>query len=136
MSSCESLIVSTTTGVSMPSARSRVSSRWPSTGAIRRSMIARSGRSSRSRRTASSASPVLPTTLMPARASSSSDEAAAAQAMIVDEDDANLFGHCEASSKGADAGKVSVSRVPVPPERPSAILPPRRRARSRMIAMP
>ena len=89
----------------MPSARRRVSRWWPSTGTMRRSMIARSGRSSRSRRTASSALPVCRATLMPARASSSSDRPRRHRAWSSIRTTRMGLAHCGASSVGGCSGK-------------------------------
>jgi len=82
---------------------------------MRRSMIARSGRSSRSRRTASSALPVLPRTFMPARASSSSDSLVCT-GRVVDQDETDGCSLMGMPRRGASVmGKVSSSRVPACP---------------------
>ncbi len=111
-SSCESLIVSTTTGVSTPSARSRASRAWPSTGSMRRSMIARSGRSSRSRRTASSALPVVPRTVMPARACSSSDRPRRHSAWSSIRTTFRGFAHASVPGSGSATGKGELDPRP------------------------
>ena len=59
-----------------------------------------------------------------------------AQAVVVDQDDADHFAHGLPSLWDCTAGNRSRTRVPVVPELSSVSSPPSRRARSRMIAMP
>ncbi len=94
------------------------------------------------RPTASSESPVAATTFMPRRSSMQLGEPQPAQAVIVDQQDAQGFAHRATRSTGrgcvarSATGSRTQTRAPPPGTLSKAIRPPTACARSRMISSP